>query len=67
MSTQYNCPLYGDHCFQGNLMGPCRHQGPAPPERGIEVAVVETGALPQGGETAIDETVSQETGLQPHA
>ena len=36
-------------------------------EHGIELRIVETGALPQAGETAIDVTVSRETGLQPHA
>ena len=36
-------------------------------ERGMELRIVETGALPQAGETAIDVTVSLETGLQPHA
>ena len=69
MSTRYNydCPHHGDHCFQGNLMGPCQHQSPAAPERGIEVPVVETGALPQGGAPAIDVNVPRETGVQPDA
>ena len=36
-------------------------------EHGMELRIVETGALPQAGETAIDVTVSRETRLQPHA
>ena len=69
MSIQYHfdCPLYGGCCFQRNRMGTCKHQGIPPLERGIEVQVIETGMLPQEGETAIDVSVYRETGVQPDA